>query len=402
VNRLREYRERYGWSQEEVIAEIHRRALQRGDPVAPGLDQPALSRHENGRKRPGPRNRDLYCLVYGATPAELGFLVALPGQTRDPEDVDRREFLAGAAGLIANAAVPGAPTQRLGRSDIERLRQNLMYLRRLDDQHGSAPVYAITTRTFERLRGLVERARYDHATGQELRALVAEAASRIGWLDFDAGRHNDARRWQLEALNWARLADADPVGAMAAMARLAAEDRQPRQAIDLAAAAQRTAKATTPRLRSMLAAREALGHAQHGDATSTHAALRRARAHTNTSHPDDPIWLAFYGPADFAAHEQRAALMLGDLAAAEDAARTAHALDDPVAYPRTFTLGLIELADVLARRRKIDESAAHATQAAVAATDLDSGRVTRGLRDVAERLEPYRGNTDVGAFLALV
>jgi hypothetical protein len=94
--------------------------------------------------------------------------------------------------------------------------------------------------------------------------------------------------------------------------------------------------------------------------------------------------------------------MLGDLAAAEDASRTAHALGDPIAYPRNYALGLIELADVLAQRRKVDESAAVATQAAVAAADLESGRVTRGLRNVAGRLEPHRDNADVGAFLALV
>jgi hypothetical protein len=131
----------------------------------------------------------------------------------------------------------------LGQSDVERLRENLTYLRRLDDRHGSAAVYEMTAHTFRRLRGLVERARYDEPTGQGLRAPVGETASRIGWLDFDAGRHEDARRWQLEALSWAQLADADSVriGAMAAMARLTADDCRPRQAIDLATAAQRTA-----------------------------------------------------------------------------------------------------------------------------------------------------------------
>jgi tetratricopeptide (TPR) repeat protein len=405
VNRLREYRERYGLTQVEAVAEIHRRAVERGDPVTPGLDQRAVSRHESGDRRPGPRNRALYCDLYAATPADLGFVVALPSEKRDPEDVDRREFLTGAAGLIASAAVPGAPTQRLGQSDVERLRENLTYLRKLDDQHGSGAVRAMTTRTFRRLRGLVEQARYDDATGQQLRALVGETASRIGWLDFDAGRHDDARRWHLEALSWARLADADSVsvGALAAMSRLAADDRQPRQAIDLAQAAQRTAgRAGTPRLRSMLAAREALGHAGSGDAANAHAALRRASAHTDTGHAGDPVWLAFYGSADFAAHEQRAALMLGDLTAAEDAARTAHALDDPVAFPRNYALGLIELADVLAQRGEVDESATLATQAVGVASELESGRVTRGLREVARRLEPHRANADVGAFLALV
>jgi transcriptional regulator with XRE-family HTH domain len=73
VNRLREYRERYGLTQDEAVAAIHRRALERGDPVVPGLDQTALSRHENGHKRPTPYYQALYCEVYGASPVELGF-----------------------------------------------------------------------------------------------------------------------------------------------------------------------------------------------------------------------------------------------------------------------------------------------------------------------------------------
>jgi tetratricopeptide (TPR) repeat protein len=326
----------------------------------------------------------------------------MPAGTRENDDVKRREFLTGAAGLVASAAMPALPAPRLGQSDVARLRQTLADLRRLDDQHGSAAVHAMTLRTFQRLRQLVERARYDHATGCELRALTGEAASRIGWLEFDAGRHDDARRWLLEALQWAHLADAESasVGAMASMARLAADEHQPRQAIDLAQAAQR--RADTPRLRSMLAAREALGHAGAGDSTSAHTALRRARAHVETRRDDDPLWLDFWALDDLASHEHRVALMLGDTAAAEEAARIALARGDPVAYPRNHALDLVNLADVLAQLGEVDESAAVATRAAVAAADLESGRVTRELRDVAGRLGPHRGQPDVDRFLALV
>lgn len=76
--RLKEYRERYGLTQAEMVAEIHKRAQARGDAVVPGLDQTALSRHENGHKRPSPYYQALYCEVYGATPAELGFRPAMP------------------------------------------------------------------------------------------------------------------------------------------------------------------------------------------------------------------------------------------------------------------------------------------------------------------------------------
>jgi hypothetical protein len=95
-------------------------------------------------------------------------------------------------------------------------------------------------------------------------------------------------------------------------------------------------------------------------------------------------------------------MMLGDFTAAEDGARTAVALSDPVAYPRDYALDLVNLADVLAQRHKIDESAAVAQQATAVAADLDSGRVRRGLRTVAQRLTPYRGEAGVDRFLAPV
>jgi transcriptional regulator with XRE-family HTH domain len=400
MNRLREYREHYGWSQQELIAEIRRCALERGDPVAPGLDQPALSRHECGVKRPGPRNRELYCLVYGATPAELGFRAALPQAHGDNPDVNRE-------GLAACAALPSSSAlTRLGQTDVKRFQESLLHIHRLDDLQGSGAVYIPTVRMFNRLRDLVEHASYDTATSQDLRELAGRVAAKAGWLSFDADRHDDARRWWLEATHWAKLTDTThSLGtcALASMGRQASDRRRPREALDLTIAAQRSAgHAATPRLTSMLNAHEAMGHAGIGDATRAHAALRRARQHVETRHDDDPPWLNFYGPAEFAAQECLIALTLGDSAAAEEAARTVHALGDLVTYPRNYTLGLIELADVLAQRHKIDESAAIATQAAIAAVDLDSGRITRRIRDLAKRFEPLHGNPDVDAFLALV
>jgi transcriptional regulator with XRE-family HTH domain len=407
VNRLRELRERYGWTQAEVVAEIHRRALERGDPVMPGLDQAALSKHENGHKRPCPRNRALYCDLYGADAAQLGFRVALPGANGQDDDVDRREFLTGAAGFIASASLtPPVPTRRLGSGDLARLRQSVTQLYALSEQHGEGAAYGPTTRVFHRLRDLVERGSYDSATGQGLRALTAQTARRMGTLEFQAGRNEDARRWWLEALHWARLAESDLIsaGTMASMSRQASDQHRPREVIDLATTAQRTlGRAATPRLKSMLLAREAVGHAGAGDGASARVALRRARGPAeDTRHADDPRWLDYYGMAEFACHELRVAMMLGDLTAAEDGARTAVVLSDPVAYPRDYALDLVNLADVLAQRRNIDESAAIATEATVAAADLDSGRVQRGVRTVAQRLAPYRGDAGVDRFLALV
>ncbi len=406
VSCLRKYRERYGLTQDEFASAIQRQALVRGDKVIPGLDQCAISRHENGHKRPSPYYQALYCEVYGATPVDLGFRLALPGENGHHEAVDRREFLAGAAGFAAEAALAGLPlpTRRMSHGDLVRLRQSVVNLYELGNEHGAGAVYALTTRTFHRVRGHAERGSYDAATGQGLRELVGETARHAGSMAFDAGQHADARRWWLEAMHWARLAEADSVGigAMAAMAHQAAEQRRPREAIDLAAVARRTTRAATPRLTSLLLAREALGHAGAGDATGARASLRRACGLVQTRHDDDPYWLGHYDEADFTCQEHRVAVMLGETVEAEHIARAALALGDPIAYPRNHARNLISLADVLGQRHKIDESAAVALQAAAVAAHVDSGRITRGLHSLARRLAPYKGEPAVGEFLALV
>lgn len=403
MNLLKAYRLRHGLTQDEVVEEIRQRAVARGD-IIPGLDRVALSKHENDIKAPGPYYRSLYCEIYGATPAQLGFRLALPGEE---DDVDRREFLTGAAGFVASAALaPVAPSRRLGSTDLAGLRQAVTRLYRLDEQHGGASAaYPLTIRTFKRLHGLVDRASYDHKTGQDLRELVGLTAEHAGWMAFDADRQQDARHWWLEAMHWGRLADADSVGvvALVSMAAQATDRGRSREAVDLALAARRAAKhAATPRLTSMLLVREAVGHAGGRDAPSAHAALGRAQSLVDRPrHDDDPSWMYFYGPADFASHEREVALTLNDLPAAEDAAREALTLNDAVAFPRTHTLYLIRLADVLVRRREIDEAVAFAARARVAAADLDSGRVTAGLRAVARGLAPYRDEPGVREFLAV-
>jgi hypothetical protein len=161
-------------------------------------------------------------------------------------------------------------------------------------------------------------------------------------------------------------------------------------------------KTAAPRLTSLLLVREAVGHAKAGDRTNAQVMLSRAsRLADHERHDDDPGWLEFYGPSELAYHEYRAALVLGDVPTAENAARTALALGDPVAYPRSHALDLVTLADVLAQRGEIDESAALGTQAAKAASNIDSHRMTVALRQLAGRLAPFEAEPNVREFLSM-
>lgn len=81
---LKAYRLHHGLTQTQVVAEIYTRAVARGD-KKPGLDPCAVSRHENGHKRPSPYYQKLYCEIYEASSAELGFLPVHPGGDAEPE-----------------------------------------------------------------------------------------------------------------------------------------------------------------------------------------------------------------------------------------------------------------------------------------------------------------------------
>ncbi len=122
---LRAYRLHHGLTQTQVVAEIYKRAVARGD-KKPGLDPCAVSRHENGNKRPSPYYQKLYCEVYEASPAELGFLPVRPGGDAEPElnisydmPLDPADVLAMTRTPVsAQASVLDAPQQLEGFDDL--------------------------------------------------------------------------------------------------------------------------------------------------------------------------------------------------------------------------------------------------------------------------------------------
>ncbi len=188
-------------------------------------------------------------------------------------------------------------------------------------------MYALTVRTVQRMRRLMNQASFDQATGQALLSITGEVTEHAGWLAFDAGRHAEARYWWLEALQAAHRANSNDVTtvALASMSLQAATQGRAHEAIDTAHAAQRAARARlTPRLRSILHAREALGHARNHDAKPAQRALGQAATQLEHGrHDDDPAWLDFWDHADLAWHTMLAAVDLGDLPGAEQAARGA-------------------------------------------------------------------------------
>ncbi|HEY9473137.1 MAG TPA: helix-turn-helix transcriptional regulator [Mycobacteriales bacterium] len=380
-----------------------------------GYSQSTISRIESGRQHAN----DMSVLsaaaeLLGIPPAMLG-LAATPGAPGPAfthpgsgavrrDDVNRIEFLGLVAGTAAGSVVLGHETERrqLGMRDARMLRSDLRRLYELDDQHGGGDVYSLAARTAGTVRRTVDHATYREPAGRALWSMIGELTEHVGWLAYDSERHDEARRWWLEALHVARLLDDGRVETvvMASMSLQAGRRGTGREAIELAHAAQKAARQWgTPRLRSLLFAREALGHARSQDTTTALRTLRRATVELDRGRTDDdPLWLDFYGEADLCWHRMLAALDRQDLPGAEQAIRAALSAVGP-SFPRNHALYLAELAEVLIARGRIDEGLQVASRAVSRASELGSRRVDLEVDAVRRRLAPFWRLPEVRGFL---
>ncbi|HEY3893995.1 MAG TPA: helix-turn-helix transcriptional regulator [Pseudonocardiaceae bacterium] len=380
---IRLVRHAAGWKQQELADRS-------------GWSQATISRLERGMSRAA---RDVVILTdiaqaLGVPRAVLG----VPSQSDQPppilDGVERRDFLGGAAGLAVTVLLPRDVTTP-GRIDADQAAQCWTALRRLfelDDRQGGATVYQVAERMAVRLREALRRGSYVSSVGRELRSVPAATMEHAGWLAYDAGWQQKARHWWLEACHLAELADISDsrVTALASMALQASDTAGGgREAVDLVQAARTEAgDQATPILLSLLAAREAVGHARIGDRTAAASAVAESRRWLDHGRRgDEPFWLDFWGPADLAAHEIRVALGTGQGELAETAARRAFGSVDADAFPRNHTSYASHLGLVLIHRRQLDEAIA-ITSDAVRQIDMvrGSGRVVARLKRTVDML----------------
>src|SRR5262249_38734104 len=150
----------------------------------------------------------------------------------------------------------------------------------MDDCHGGAAVYQVAEEMARRLADAVRRGTYEPSAGRELQKVTAATMEHAGWLAYDAGWPHKARYWWLETCHLADLSEvpAARVTALASMA-LQASDAPGggQETVDLVQAARVAAgDQATPILLSLLAAREAVGHAQAGDRNAAISAMGRS------------------------------------------------------------------------------------------------------------------------------
>ncbi len=198
-----------------------------------------------------------------------------------------------------------------------------------------------------------------------------------------------------QALRLCHEADDDALASemLAGMSHQAAFHGAPNGAVDLALAAQHSAKRSGLRLlQSEAAVMEAHGLALQGDKTGCLAALHRAETAFNLSGSEErPAWLTYFDHAYLAAKFAHAFRDLGLPQEAEPFARRSLEMTDGYDRGRLFNSAL--LATILADQRQLEESCVLGMEATRLANSVRSVRGTSYLQNLADRLSPYR---DVG------
>jgi hypothetical protein len=309
--------------------------------------------------------------------------------------VERREFFGEAVGLAVTALLPqsiATPGRMINAVDVTQCWTALRRLYELDDRHGGSIVWQLTEGMARLLQDALRHCSYLPAVGRELQKVTAATMEHAGWLSFDAGWQDRAHRWWLETCHFTDVAEVPDVRVtvLISMALQASDAGDGRGAVDLVQAARKTAThdQANPPLLSLLAAREAVGHAQAGDRGATVSAIGQARQWLGRGRRgDEPFWLDFWGPADLAWHETRVALAARQGKSAEVAARAALANVDTVSFPRNHTLYTAGLGWVLAQRGQLDEAISVTSEAIQGVhAGHGSGRIVANLHRTADLL----------------
>ncbi|MGW6196981.1 hypothetical protein ACWF0M_12615 [Kribbella sp. NPDC055110] len=270
---------------------------------------------------------------------------------------DRRGFLTltgalltAVAGGWADAEPAVAKINRVtaagGRIDEEVLAwidQKVPALRRMDDRLGGEVLRNVIDADLRVVNDLLSRAFLIDSQRLRLQCAAAELAQLAGWVSFDSGLQSAGQRYYQAGLHAAQSADDRLLGAnvLACMSFQSALTGHPSDGIALAQAAQDSVKASSgvPRVKAMIATREARAHAKAGNHRECGEALRRAERYLEGASDSgtEPEWVYYFDEAELVA--QVGACWL-DLRQPQDALRLLdYALDtiDP-SYVRDRTI----------------------------------------------------------------
>jgi len=320
--------------------------------------------------------------------------------------LDRRGFIVMSGGVLTALADQWLSVEpekitavTTGRSRVDGevvgwIEDRIPLLRRMDDQLGGEQLRHVVDAELRLVGGLLAESSYSSAVGARLYAVSAELGQLAGWVSFDAGLHGAAQRYYVAALHAAHAAADRQLGSnvLAGMSLQSATVGEPRDGVILAQrACHGAARVATPRVRAMLASREARAHALAGDRSACAVALGRAEEALGQAHrgQDDPAWIYYFDEAELAAQAGACWLDLNKSREAEERLGEALRIQDP-SYIRDRTLYHIRLASARLALNDVDYACTLAIDAVGLARRGNSPRSLAAIKEFRRGLDPWR------------
>ncbi|MDX6761982.1 MULTISPECIES: sporulation protein [Streptomyces] len=359
---------------------------------APAQDTPAQG--ASARDLPSPRPPASGTAAPGPRPAPEG---RTTGPATGPMTAPAGRTAGPPSTVVPAQHGPETPrdhVQRVGHSDVTKLREAAEDARRWDSKYGGGDWRSSMVPECLRVDAApLLLGSYTDEVGRALFGATAELTRLAGWMAFDTGQQEAAQRYYIQALRLARAAADVPLGGyvLASMSLQATYRDFPDEGVDLAqAAVERNRGLATARTMSFFRLVEARAHAKAGDSAAAGAALRAAEGWLERSREGDPdpTWLGFYSYDRFAAD---AAECYRDLKLPRQVRRfTEQALSRPTEeYVRSHGLRLVVSAVAELESGNLDAACAAGTRAVEVAGRISSARTTEYVRDLLHRLEPY-------------
>ncbi len=379
---LRRERKRRGWTLERVVNELRRLGAKHGYGEL-GVDANAVSRWELGKHQPQQPYPELFAILYEMT------VEGLWPSTID--DMRRREFLISLGATGVAAALPAG--QAGGALDIGALTVITGAYRRLE---ATTPAAELAGPVYAHLRFVTQR--LDQG-GPRLAAAASEVAGLAGWLAFDQGDDQGARRAYEMAVRRAEQSGSEMLTAymLGSMALWAAEAGHSNEALALVG----TARCHMPRkpsltTRAWMSAVEAMAHASAHRAEDAFAALKSAQRAVG-GEPEWP-WVYPFDDAKLAGYQGAVATHVGRPDAAIPALRDA--LNPGPSKARARTLADLAMSQLAAG--DLDRAAHAAGEAFALGSAMGSRRVVRRVRVVRARMPEGSAATALDERIAAV
>ncbi|MFF3035748.1 sporulation protein [Streptomyces rubiginosohelvolus] len=236
--------------------------------------------------------------------------------------VNRRDFLTGSGFAVsafttpvtrwlvtpADEAADHKGSTRVGRADLEELRDAADEARRWDSKYGGGnwKANSVTVCLQERAAPLL-RGSFTDEVGRDLFSVAAELSRLAGWTAFDVGQHDVAQRHFIQALRLARAGGDVELGCyvLTTMAMQSLLRGFGSEAVDMAQGAfERAGGQAAPRVLAFTKLIEARAHARERDGRAASRALAASEdllSQAETSSGLEPAWIDFYHHARLSA-----------------------------------------------------------------------------------------------------